>query len=144
MLIIAQDKIIVTMMEKTTFFLLAVMLQCTWPKQCTKNSPKHSFGVIHLVRTYLMANFSTLLPLYALAHIFDGLPQLRTYLMDDLFLNQKTNNNIRISYSLKYKHSNKENTFFKSYTCSKTLHLISVTLSHINSIIIVQHYYSTL
>ena len=28
--------------------------------------------------------------------------------MDGLFLNQKTNNNIRISYSLKYNHSKKE------------------------------------
>ena len=28
--------------------------------------------------------------------------------MDSLFLNQKTNNNIRILYSLKYKHSKKE------------------------------------
>ena len=28
--------------------------------------------------------------------------------MDGLFLNQKTNNNIRISYSLKYKRSKKE------------------------------------
>ena len=33
--------------------------------------------------------------------------QLRTYLMDGLFLNQKTNKNIRISYLLKYKHSKK-------------------------------------
>ena len=32
-------------------------------------------------------------------------PQSRANLMDDLFLNQKTNKNIRISYSLKYKHS---------------------------------------
>ena len=53
----------------------------------------------------------TPLPLYAPVHILDDPPpflQLRTYLMDGLFLNQKTNNNIRISYSLKYKHSNKE------------------------------------
>ena len=34
--------------------------------------------------------------------------QLRTYLMDGLFFNQKTNKNIRISYSLKYKHSKKK------------------------------------
>ena len=34
-------------------------------------------------------------------------PQLRTYLIDGLFLNQKTNKKIRISYSLKYKHSKK-------------------------------------
>ena len=50
------------------------------------------------------------LPLFAPVHILDDtLPflQLRTYLMDGLFLNQKTNN-IRISYSLKYKHSKKE------------------------------------
>ena len=39
--------------------------------------------------------------------------QLRTYLMDGLFLNQKTNNNIRISYSLKYKHSKKEYILYK-------------------------------
>ena len=32
-------------------------------------------------------------------------PLSRTYLMDGLFLNQKTNKNIRISYSQKYKHS---------------------------------------
>ena len=53
---------------------------------------------------------NTPLPLYAPVHIVDdSLPslQLRTYLMDGLFLNQKTNN-IRISYSLKYKHSKKE------------------------------------
>ena len=53
----------------------------------------------------------TPLPLYAPVHILDDPPpflQLRTYLMDGLFLNQKTNNNIRISYSLKYKHSKKE------------------------------------
>ena len=34
-------------------------------------------------------------------------PSLRTFLMDDLFLNQKKNMNMRISYSLKYKHSKK-------------------------------------
>ena len=39
-----------------------------------KNIPKHSFRVIHLVRTYLMADFSAPLPLYALAHNFDDLP----------------------------------------------------------------------
>ena len=53
---------------------------------------------------------NTPLPLYAPVHIVDdSLPslQLRTYLMYGQFLNQKTNN-IRISYSLKYKHSKKE------------------------------------
>ena len=57
----------------------------------------------------------TCLPLYAPVHILeDPLPllQLRTYLMDDLFLNQKTNN-IRISYSWKYKHSKKEYILYK-------------------------------
>ena len=34
-------------------------------------------------------------------------PQLRTYLMDGLFFNQNTNKHIRISYSLKFKHSKK-------------------------------------
>ena len=33
--------------------------------------------------------------------------------MDGLFLNQKTNKNIRISYSLKYKHS-KKNSLWKN------------------------------
>ena len=33
---------------------------------------------------------------------------LCTYFMDGLFFNQKSNNNIRIWYSLKYKHSKKE------------------------------------
>ena len=47
----------------------------------------------------------TPLPLYALVHILDdppSFPKLRKYLMDGQFLNQKTNKNIRISYSLKY------------------------------------------
>ena len=51
------------------------------------------------------------LPLYAPIPILDDSPlflQLRTSLMDGLFLNQKTNNDIRISYSLKYKRSKKE------------------------------------
>ena len=41
---------------------------------------------------------------YALAHILDDpppFPQSRAYVIDGLFLNQKTNKNIRISYSLK-------------------------------------------
>ena len=63
-------------------------------------------------------------------------PQLRTYLINGLFLNQKTNNNIRISKSLKIKHS-KKNKFFKSHTRPKIFHLMSVTFFHINGIIIV-------
>ena len=58
-----------------------------------------------------MTDFSTPLPVYAPVHIFDDpppFPQLHTHLLDGLFLNQKTNNNIRISHSLKYKHSKKE------------------------------------
>ena len=50
-------------------------------------------------------------PLHASLHILEDhppFPKLLTYLMDDLFLNQKTNKDIRISYSLKYKHSNKK------------------------------------
>ena len=74
----------------------------------------------------------TPLSLYAPVHILDDPPpflQLRTYLMDGLFLNQKTNNNIRISYSLKYKHS-KKNKFFKSHTRPK---IIALDLSHVIS-----------
>ena len=49
-------------------------------------------------------------PLYAPVHILydpPPFPQFRTYLMDGLFLNHKTNKNIQISYSLKYKYSKK-------------------------------------
>ena len=46
--------------------------------------------------------------LYIFSMIPPPFPQLRTYLMDGLFLNQKTDNNIRISHSLKYKHSKKK------------------------------------
>ena len=118
--------------------LLAVMLLCTWPNLCTKKIPQSFFGAIHFGRTYLMTNFSTPLLLYAPVHILDDpppFPQLRVYLMDGVFLNQKTNKNIRISYSLKYKHSKKK--LFKNHTHPMILHLISVTLSHINGIIIV-------
>ena len=79
--------------------------------------------------------FSPCTQLYTFLMNSPPFPQLRTYLMDGLFLNQKTNNNTGISYSLKHKHSKKK--FFKSHTCPKILHLISVTLSHINGIIIV-------
>ena len=41
---------------------------------------------IHLVRTYVMTNFST--HLHHL-HDFTSFPQLRTYLMNGLFLNRK-------------------------------------------------------
>ena len=50
--------------------------------------------------------------LYAALRILDDPPsqspqQLRTHLIDDPFLNQKTYKYIRISYLLKYKHSKK-------------------------------------
>ena len=60
---------------------------------------------------YLMADFSTPLPLVRYVRILDdssSIPQLRTYLMDGLFLNQKANKNIRIVYSLKCKHLKKK------------------------------------
>ena len=51
----------------------------------------------------------TPLPLYAPVHSLDpSIPLFTTYLLDGLFLNQKTNKNIRISYLLKYKHSKKK------------------------------------
>ena len=58
----------------------------------------------------------TPLPLHAPVNLLDDpppFPQFRTYLMDGLFLNEKTNNNIRISYSLKYKHSKKKLILYK-------------------------------
>ena len=70
------------------------------------------------------------LPLYAPLHILDDpLPflQLLTYLMDGLFLNQKTNNNTRISYSLKYKHSKKEYILYEKIK-SKANSTMSVML----------------
>ena len=72
----------------------------------------------------------TPLPLYAPVHILDEptpFLQLRTYLMDGLFLNQKTNNNIRISYSLKYKHSKKEYILYEKIK-SKNNSTMSVML----------------
>ena len=47
--------------------------------------------------------------------------------MDGLFLNQKTNNNIRISYSLKYKHSKKEYILYEKIK-SKANSTMSVML----------------
>ena len=64
----------------------------------------------------------TPLLLYAPIHILDDPPpflELRTYLMDGIFLNRKTNNNIRLSYSLKYKHSKKEYILYKKKKIKK-------------------------
>ena len=61
-------------------------------------------------------------PLYAPVHISNEPPrflQLRTYLMDGLFLSQITNNNIRVSYSLKYKHSEKEYIIYEEIKLKK-------------------------
>ena len=66
------------------------------------------------VSEYVHMSRDTPVPLYAPVYILDDphpFPQLHTYLMDGLFLNQKINRNIRISYLLKYKHSKKR--FFK-------------------------------
>ena len=64
--------------------------------------------------TYLSYDRSfNLRPLYAPVHIFDDPLPFHSpvvYLIDGLFLNQKTNNNIRISYSLKYNHLKKINS----------------------------------
>ena len=49
-------------------------------------------------------------PLHAAARILDDRPspdQLRTYLIDFPYLNQKTYQDVRISYSLEHKHSKK-------------------------------------
>ena len=68
--------------------------------------------------TYLSYDRSfNLRPLYAPVHIFDDPPPFHSpvvYLIDGLFLNQKTNNNIRISYSLNYKHSKKEYILYEN------------------------------
>ena len=65
------------------------------------------------VRTYAWG----VIPLSPCTHLYTfwmtppSFPQLRKHLMDGLPLNHKTNENIRISYSLEYKHSKKE--FYK-------------------------------
>ena len=63
------------------------------------------------VSAYVHMRCDTPLPLYATVHILNDPPpfsKFHKYLMDDLFLNQKGNKNIRISYSLKYKHLKKK------------------------------------
>ena len=58
------------------------------------------------VSAYVHMRRDTPLPLHALAHILNdppSFPQMLKYLMDGLPLRQKTNKNIRIWYSLKYK-----------------------------------------
>ena len=69
------------------------MLYYTWANQCTKNIPQHLFGVIHLVRTYLMTDFSTPLPLYAPVHIFEDFPSypLVAYILHGCPISQPKN-----------------------------------------------------
>ena len=44
-----------------------------------KNISQHLFGAMHLVRTYLMTDFSTPLPLYVPTHTLDDLLHLLTF-----------------------------------------------------------------
>ena len=70
------------------------------------------------VSAYVHMRRDTPVPLSAPVHILDDplpFPQLRTNLMDDLFLNKKTNDNIQIWYSLKYKHSKNKWFFAKKW-----------------------------
>ena len=59
------------------------------------------------VSAYVRMKRDTPLPLQVVVRILDDPPpsphQLRTYLIDDPFLNQRNYQDIRISYSLKYK-----------------------------------------
>ena len=55
--------------KNPTFFLLVMMLLCTWPNQCTKNILQHLFGAIHLVRTYLQGSSINLKPYSAMSFI---------------------------------------------------------------------------
>ena len=70
---------------------------------------------IKSVSAYADMKRDTPIPLYvSLCILDDPLPfsWLRTYFMNSLFLKQKTNKNIRILYSLKYKHLEK-NIFYE-------------------------------
>ena len=75
-----------------------------------------TFVWVHPFSTYVSYDgFFNPLPLYTPVHILNdalSFPQLRMYLMDGLFLNQKTNKNIQKSFSLKYKHS-RNKIFYK-------------------------------
>ena len=73
-----------------------------------------AFAWSHPFSTYLSYDqfFNPPPSVYSCAHFGwtrpPPFPQLHSYLMDGLFLDQKTNRNIRISYSLKYKHLKKK------------------------------------
>ena len=86
----------------------------------------------HSVSAYVHVRCDTPLPLYTSVHILNDpppFPQLLTYLMDGVFLNQKTNKNILTLYSLKYKHLQKK-LFTKKQMV--VLHEINISGSSIN------------
>ena len=70
------------------------------------------------ISAYAHMRRDTPFSLYTPVHILDdppSFPQLSAYLMDSLVLNEKTNNNIQISYPLNYEHSkNKINSLRKN------------------------------
>ena len=61
------------MEENNNIFLADVDALVYLANKCTKNIP-HLFGVIRLVRTHFMTNFSTPLLLYTPVYIFDASP----------------------------------------------------------------------
>ena len=66
-LIIAQDHVIVNVTEEGNDIFLAggdALVYLTKPN--TKNIQQHLLVMIHLVRTYVMTNFSIPLPLYTI------------------------------------------------------------------------------
>ena len=95
------------MTKENNIFLAGGVLYSTWPKQCIKNIPQHLFGAIHLVRTYLMTDFSTPSPCTYL-YTFSMTPSPLPCCYGWPILNQKTNKNIQIPHSLKYNHSKKK------------------------------------
>ena len=103
------------MMEEINNFFLAAggaLVYWTEPMPAMHKRYSTTFVWANPFSTYVSYNrFFITLPLYAPVHILDDpspFPQLRVYLMNGLFLNQITYKNIRISYSLKYKHSKKK------------------------------------
>ena len=83
----------------------------------TKMPLKHEKRYCKCVHTHKALHPSLL---YAAVRVWDdpsSPQQLRTYLIDGPYLNQKTYKDIRISYSLKYKHL-KKNFFRKKINSS--------------------------
>ena len=95
------------------------------------------------VCAYVLMRHDTSLPLYAHVHIFDDpsptpFPYLCKYLMDGLFLNQKTNKNIQISCSLKYKHSKKKSLRKNKWQCRMKYTFKGLIKNPKNSVIVFQ------